>query len=133
MKISAFFFKKRTYTHARAPLPLFVLFTFQWPPLLPSSTNVLFEWPHSGFLFGSPCFPCWCLPFSSLEVPRGTASVIWDIIALRQGKQAEESKTQNCTQKCLRNYHQPQCKLWFHIVYEVAGSLPTHTTVVIII
>ena len=133
MKISAFLFKKRTYTHARAPLPLFVLFAFQWPPLLPSSTNVLFEWPHSGFLFGSPCFPCWCLPLSSLEVPRGTASVIWDIIALRQGKQAEESRTQNCTQKCLRNYHKPQCKLWFHIVCDVAGSLPTHTTVVIII
>ena len=43
-----FFLKKRTYTHARTPLPLFVFihFSVTSPPLrLPSSTNVLFEWP----------------------------------------------------------------------------------------
>ena len=41
------FFKKRTYTHAMTPLPLFIFVCFSMtaPPSLPSSTNVLFEWP----------------------------------------------------------------------------------------
>ena len=38
------FFKKRTYTHARTPSPVRFYSLFNGFPL-PSSTNVLFEWP----------------------------------------------------------------------------------------
>ena len=39
--------KKRSYTHARTPLPMFVFVYFSMIPPLPSSTNKLFEWPLS--------------------------------------------------------------------------------------
>ena len=40
------FLTKRTYAHTRTPpSPYSFLFVFQWPPSLPPSTNVLFEWP----------------------------------------------------------------------------------------
>ena len=53
------FFLKRTYTHARTPLPLFVVVLFSMTPL-PSSTNVLWKtsandclWIIILFVFGS--------------------------------------------------------------------------------
>ena len=44
---SIFFYKsERTYmVGLPPPSPCLLLFAFQWPPILPSSTNVLFEWP----------------------------------------------------------------------------------------
>ena len=56
------FLKKRTSTHMLgSPSPCSFLFAFQWPPPLPSSTNVLFEWPLWGckevIYFFQPPFP----------------------------------------------------------------------------
>ena len=57
MKISVFFLKKRMYTDASLPppppsLPLFDFVRFSMTPL-PSSTNVLFEWPL-GYVYFYP-------------------------------------------------------------------------------
>ena len=47
MKISAFFFLKRTYTHDRTFPPHVCFCSLLIDPPLPSSTNVLFEWPQT--------------------------------------------------------------------------------------
>ena len=50
-----FFFKKRTYTHARTPLLLLVFAHFSMtPPFLPSSMNVFFEWPQMDLIIYLP-------------------------------------------------------------------------------
>ena len=63
MKISAFFFKKRTYTtyrHARTPYPCSLLFAFQWnppssPPDSPPQRTYFFNEHLTILSLGTPC------------------------------------------------------------------------------